>query len=124
MFKRLVCLLLTVLMLAVCACPAALASSSDYDSNHPEKLNDTDLSASAAILIEVNSGMVVYEKNADVRMYPASTTKILTTYLALLMGNLDDVVTTSATALQLEEKACRCPRASSFRWKTCCTLPW
>ena len=29
MFKRLVCLLLTVLMLAVCACPAALASSSD-----------------------------------------------------------------------------------------------
>ena len=104
MFKRLVCLLLTVLMLAVCACPAALASSSDYDSNHPEKLNDTDLSASAAILIEVNSGMVVYEKNADVRMYPASTTKILTTYLALLMGNLDDVVTTSATALQLEEK--------------------
>ena len=41
MFKRLVCLLLTVLMLAVCACPAALASSSDYDSNHPEKLNDT-----------------------------------------------------------------------------------
>lgn len=105
MFKRLVCLLLTVLMLAVCACPAALASSSDYDSNHPEKLNDTDLSASAAILIEVNSGMVVYEKNADVRMYPASTTKILTTYLALLMGNLDDVVTTSATALQLEEKA-------------------
>ena len=45
------------------------------------------------------------EKNADVRMYPASTTKILTTYLALLMGNLDDVVTTSATALQLEEKA-------------------
>ena len=105
MFKRLVCLLLTVLMLAVCACPAALASSSDYDSNHPEKLNDTDLSASAAILIEVNSGMVVYEKNADVRMYPASTTKILTTDLALLMGNLDDVVTTSATALQLEEKA-------------------
>ena len=91
MFKRLVCMLLTVLMLAVCACPAALASAaSGYDSSHPERLNDMDLDASAAILIEANSGMVVYEKNADVRMYPASTTKILTTYLALLMGNLED----------------------------------
>ena len=106
MLKRSGCLLLVVLMLLISVFPAACASSSSsYDSDHPENLNDNDLNASAAILIEASTGMVVYEKNADVRMYPASTTKILTTYLAILMGDLDQTVTTSASALQLEENA-------------------
>lgn len=106
MLKRFGCLLLVVLMLFVGTFPSACASSSSaYDSDHPENLNDNDLNASAAILIEASTGMVVYEKNADVRMYPASTTKILTTYLAILMGDLDQTVTTSASALQLEENA-------------------
>ena len=81
MLKRLASLLLTVILLSACLCMPALATSSDYDPNHPEKLNDADLNALAAILIEADTGMVVYEKNADARLYPASTTKILTTYL-------------------------------------------
>ena len=47
------------------------------------------------ILIEADTGMVVYQKNADARLYPASTTKILTTYLGILMGDLDETVVTS-----------------------------
>ncbi len=41
------------------------------------------ISAKAAILIDGNTGNVLYEKNADKVMYPASTTKIMTAIVAL-----------------------------------------
>ena len=109
MLKRLASLLLTVILLSACLCMPALATSSDYDPNHPEKLNDADLNALAAILIEADTGMVVYEKNADARLYPASTTKILTTYLGILMGDMEQTVTTTETALQVEEGSSKIP---------------
>lgn len=112
MAKRIMCMLLTALLLSFFACIPSLATSPDYDSAHPENLNDTDLVASAAILIELNSGMVVYEKNADMRMYPASTTKILTTYLGILLGDMDQTVTTSASCLQIEADSSTIPLAA------------
>lgn len=54
--------------------------------------------ARAAILVEADSGAVLYAKRADRPMHPASTTKILTALLVLERGNLDDVVTVSARA--------------------------
>nr|MBP9500065.1 D-alanyl-D-alanine carboxypeptidase [Acetoanaerobium sp.] len=44
---------------------------------------EPDISAEAAILIEIDSGEILYEKNANAPMYPASTTKIMTALLAL-----------------------------------------
>lgn len=41
------------------------------------------VTAGAAILIDANTGNVLYEKNADKKMYPASTTKIMTALVAL-----------------------------------------
>lgn len=41
------------------------------------------VSAAQAILIEESSGKVLYEKNADEKAYPASTTKIMTALLVL-----------------------------------------
>ncbi len=52
-----------------------------------------DISAESAVLIEADSGEVIYEKNADVRMPMASTTKIMTALVAIENGNLDDTVT-------------------------------
>ncbi|MGE5629580.1 MAG: D-alanyl-D-alanine carboxypeptidase family protein [Caulobacteraceae bacterium] len=49
--------------------------------------------APSAILIDAKSGKVLYEKNADVRHYPASTTKVMTGLLAVEHGKMDDVVT-------------------------------
>ena len=43
-------------------------------------------------------GTISYQKNIYEKMYPASTTKILTAYLAITQGNLDDVVTVSEHA--------------------------
>ena len=37
----------------------------------------------AAILIDANTGNILYEKNANQRMYPASTTKVLTALITL-----------------------------------------
>ena len=41
------------------------------------------ISAEAAILVEASTGRVIYEKNADRLMYPASMTKMVTCLLAL-----------------------------------------
>ncbi len=57
------------------------------------------VSAPCAILTDAKSGVVLYEKNAYTRAYPASTTKVMTAILALENGNLDDVVPVSFNAV-------------------------
>lgn len=46
---------------------------------------------------------MIFEKNADQTMYPASTTKILTTLLGVMMGDLSQEVTMTESAAQVEE---------------------
>lgn len=57
------------------------------------------VNAPSAIVMELNSGTVLYEKNSDEVNYPASITKIMTTMLALEHCELDEVVTFSADAV-------------------------
>lgn len=52
-----------------------------------------DLKAESAILIEQKSGKVLFEKDGHKKLFPASTTKIITTLLALEHLDLDEVVT-------------------------------
>lgn len=52
-----------------------------------------DISAGAAILLDSNTEKIIYSKNESERMYPASTTKILTAILTIENCNLDDIVT-------------------------------
>ncbi|OGO78863.1 MAG: hypothetical protein A2Y23_05155 [Clostridiales bacterium GWB2_37_7] len=61
------------------------------------------ISAPAAILIDAESGRVLYEKNADTKLYPASTTKVMTGLLASEYKNLDDKVTASNNVLTIEK---------------------
>ncbi len=51
-----------------------------------------DVSAESCILMDAQSGTVIYEKNPDSRMLIASTTKIMTALVALENGSPDDVV--------------------------------
>ncbi len=60
------------------------------------------LTSETAILIEAASGRVLYEKDADRLMYPASMTKIMTCLLALENARLQDTVTISPTAASTE----------------------
>lgn len=57
------------------------------------------VAAKAALLIDLNTNRVVYEQDADERIYPASLTKIMTCLIALENGNLSDVVTVSQSAM-------------------------
>ena len=55
--------------------------------------------AESAILMEANTGTILYEKNATEAMYPASTTKTLTALLTVENCKLSDTVTISHNAL-------------------------
>ncbi|HIT91103.1 MAG TPA: D-alanyl-D-alanine carboxypeptidase [Candidatus Merdenecus merdavium] len=57
------------------------------------------IEAEAAIVMEANSRAILYEKNIDKELYPASITKIMTTLVAIEYGSLDDVVTFSHDAV-------------------------
>ena len=50
------------------------------------------VSAEACILMDAESGTVIYEKNSDNRMLIASTTKIMTALVALENASPDDIV--------------------------------
>ena len=54
-----------------------------------------DLSAKAALLLDFNSGMVLYDKNSKAELPPASLTKIMTAIIVLENFSDDDLVTIS-----------------------------
>ena len=57
--------------------------------------DDIILYSSAACVIDVDSGEILYYKNMDDRHYPASITKVLTGLLLIENANLDDTITFS-----------------------------
>lgn len=59
----------------------------------------------SAIVMEVNSGTILYDKNSDEVNYPASITKIMTAYLAVQNCSMDETVTFSADAVFKNEGA-------------------
>lgn len=61
--------------------------------------NGPQIGAQAAILMDANTGVILYSKNIHERLYPASTTKIMTSLLAMELGNLDDIVEFSHEAV-------------------------
>ena len=56
------------------------------------------VTAASAVLIESTTGTVLFGKNENVRMHPASTTKIMTAILAIELGDMDSEVVVSANA--------------------------
>lgn len=56
----------------------------------------------AAVLIDGKTGQVLYNKNENMRLYPASITKIATGIIAIEQGNLNDTVTVSKNARGIE----------------------
>lgn len=88
--KRLLCVVLVL----------GLLTTSIWAAPAPAALN---LEAASAVLMEKETGTILYEKNADEKLEPASVTKIMTLLLifeALDSGkiNKEDIVTVSAHA--------------------------
>lgn len=67
-----------------------------------EAAQEINITAKSAIVMEAKTGKILYQKNAEEKKYPASTTKILTLITALENSKYDDVVTTSSNAANIE----------------------
>ncbi|MEG0997010.1 MAG: D-alanyl-D-alanine carboxypeptidase family protein, partial [Clostridia bacterium] len=83
--------------------PKLPSDAEPYDPERPEDLQPEQLYAKSAVLIEATTGDVIFEKSADERMYPASTTKIMTVLLGLMMGDMNQEVVMTETAANVEE---------------------
>jgi serine-type D-Ala-D-Ala carboxypeptidase (penicillin-binding protein 5/6) len=57
------------------------------------------ITAKSAILIDAYTGTILYSKNIHEKMYPASTTKLLTCLIAAENLNLSDTITFSESAI-------------------------
>lgn len=58
-----------------------------------------DISAPNVMLFQTDTGKILYEKNIDEKIYPASITKLMTAILVVENCNLDDIVTVSENAV-------------------------
>jgi D-alanyl-D-alanine carboxypeptidase (penicillin-binding protein 5/6) len=61
-----------------------------------------DTCARAAVIMDVNSGRILYSKNMDEKLAMASTTKIMTTLVAIESGRLEEKLTVSRKASMTE----------------------
>ena len=72
----------------------------DHEFVFPEDWPEApEINAGAAILYEATTGTVLYAKNADVELYPASITKIMTGLLVAEYGRMSDIVTYTRDAV-------------------------
>lgn len=92
MKKQLLVRGLSLIFVLVMLCGIATVSASAAPST----------SAKSAILMEANSGRVLYQQNAFVRMPMASTTKIMTALVAIESGDIKRTVTVSPDAVGIE----------------------
>ena len=69
----------------------------------PDWPSDTGIMAEAGIVMDMNSGAILYGQNIHLTYPPASITKILTALIVLENCSLDDTVTFSTTAVNQVE---------------------
>ena len=74
------------ILAALCAALAVLTCI-------PAVAEAVEVSATAAVLLDADTGQMLYEKNSDKQMLIASTTKIMTALVALEQAELDDTIT-------------------------------
>lgn len=103
-FLRRMASLTAALLLLIGSGFAALASddtsSSFSGTDKPVSLPQVpDINSAAAIVMDAQSGEILYEKDSLGSYYPASCTKILTAIMVLENGNLSDSVTMSYDAI-------------------------
>lgn len=64
---------------------------------------EPEIFSESAILMEANTGAILYAKNAEETRYPASITKILTVLLTIENGKMDDQITFSEDSFRKTE---------------------
>lgn len=104
---QVICLVLLALFISTGMVGAAAATPKAATPAAPgAPTTDFDVPAKSAILIDAKTGQVLYEKNADEQLPPASITKIMTLLLAMeavekKQVTLNDLVTISPYAMSM-----------------------
>jgi serine-type D-Ala-D-Ala carboxypeptidase (penicillin-binding protein 5/6) len=66
----------------------------------PAVVYGSDIQSRAAVVLDATTGRILYAKNPELRLKPASTTKLMTAIVAVDKMNLSDVVTVSRKAAE------------------------
>ena len=86
----------------------------------PAVAEAVEVSATAAVLLDADTGQLLYEKNGDEQMLIASTTKIMTALVALEQAEPDDTVTVTREHMA-EGSSMYLSPAKRCGWRSCCT---
>ena len=81
---------------------------------------DFSVDAAAAAVMEIESGIMLYQQDADVRVYPASLTKVMTALVAIENCSLDEMIPVRAATLEVMERCCKHP---NFVISSGCDIP-
>lgn len=102
--KRKECILckLTCIILLVFLLIPSIPVHAKKSKNYWPKLSE-EITAGAAILMDVDTGTILYKKNINTPYYPASITKILTTLIAVENSRMDEKVTFSRDSVYKTE---------------------
>jgi len=92
-------LLILILFVGIFTAPAVSVSASDTNSGSQAHWPaGPEVSAPAAIVMEANTGVILYSKDIYTAYYPASITKVMTSLLAFEHSNLNEIMTMTVDA--------------------------
>ena len=90
MIQKIICLLAAVLVMTIAPNYIIMAQEAPMVEETP---TPPSLYSQAAVLMDADTGQVIYGKQMHAKKYPASTTKLMTLLLAMEKGNPSDIVT-------------------------------
>lgn len=104
LYRKLLCLSFIFILLGISFCSYSFANTNSYDdisatASYSVSTNVPSTYSSACLLMDADSCKILYSKNANAKMYPASTTKIMTAILTLENCKLDDTAVASHNAI-------------------------
>lgn len=106
MKKKIIYLIFLALFLATFLFPSRIVAENivNNDKEKTENIQEEkdifeNITAPNLLLAETDTGRILYERNADERIYPASLTKLMTAILVVENCELDEIVTVSENAV-------------------------
>ena len=103
--KKFIIFILIINLIFISTNIFAASESNNFFNNVNIEYSDSadapNILSDAAILVDNNTDKILYAKNHNERMYPASTTKILTAILVIENGNLSDTTVASYDAVSV-----------------------
>ena len=94
--KRIVIITIIFMIILLPLTKVMAADNIDTNDYNPDNISTN---SESALLMDAKTGKILYSKNAFSRMYPASTTKLMTAILTLENCELNEVTTVSHNAI-------------------------